>query len=55
MDHLDEVLATNAVSDNYLPSIKAALLVGKRTINRYYSKTDMSDVYRIAMGKNPSR
>ena len=54
MDHLDEVLATNAISNNFLPSINAALLMGKRTLNRYYSKTDLSDIYWIAMSKAPS-
>jgi hypothetical protein len=51
MDRIDEVLATNALDDQYLISIKAALSMVKRTLNRYYSKTDLSDVYRIAMSK----
>ncbi len=55
MDHIDSVL-TNAIltgtSKNHklLPSIKAALAIGKRTLNRYYDKTDHSEVFRIAMG-----
>ena len=32
-------------------AIRAALALGKQTLNRYYNKTDHSDVYRIAMGK----
>lgn len=50
MDHIDQVLATNAVDYQYSISIQAALTIGKKTLNRYYSKTDLSEVYRIAMG-----
>ena len=32
--------------------MRAALGIGKRTLNRYYNKTDYSEVYRIAMGKS---
>lgn len=52
MDHIDEVLATSASDSEYSVSIlQAALAMGKKTPNRYYSKTDFSEVYRIAMGK----
>jgi hypothetical protein len=51
MDRIDEVLASNALDVKFSVSIKAALAVGKKTLNRYYSKTDMSDVYRTAMSK----
>jgi hypothetical protein len=50
MDHIDEHLATAATSPKYSPAIKAALAIGKKTINRYYDKTDHSEVFRIAMG-----
>ena len=50
MDCIDEVLATNALDARYSLSIQAALTLGKKTLNRYYSKTDLSEVYRIAMG-----
>ena len=50
MDTIDEVLATNALSSKYSVAIHAALSIGKKTLNRYYSKTDLSNVYRIAMG-----
>ena len=49
MDHIDQHLATAATSDEYGPAIKAALAIGKKTINRYYDQTDHSEVYRIAM------
>jgi hypothetical protein len=50
MDHIDEHLATAALNPDYPLAIKAALAVGKATLNRYYNKTDHSEVYRIAMG-----
>jgi hypothetical protein len=50
MDRIDEVLATNALDTQFSLSIQAALTMGKKTLNRYYSKTDLSEVYRIAMG-----
>jgi hypothetical protein len=52
MDKIDEVLATNATESPYLPSIRAALAVGARLLNRYYTLTDISDVYRIATSKS---
>ena len=50
MDHIDEHLATAATNRAYHLAIKAALAIGKKTLNRYYNKTDHSEVYRIAMG-----
>ena len=50
MDHIDEHLATAATSDKYCVAIKAALAIGKKTLNQYYNKTDHSEVFRIAMG-----
>ena len=50
MDHLDSYLTTAALDSDIPVSIKAALAVGKKTLNRYYDKTDHSEVFRIAMG-----
>jgi hypothetical protein len=50
MDHLDSKLATDASNNKYPISIKAALAIGKKTLNRYYDKTDQSEIFRIAMG-----
>ena len=47
MDHIDEHLATAAINNKYPLAIKAALAIGKKTLNRYYDKTE---VFRIAMG-----
>lgn len=51
MDHIDDVL-TNQSLDNatFSPAIRAACTLSKRTLNRYYNKTDHSENYRIAMG-----
>ena len=50
MDHIYEYMATASQDLNYSVAIRAALALGKRTLNRYYDKTDHSEVYRIAMG-----
>ncbi|KDR70619.1 hypothetical protein GALMADRAFT_75845, partial [Galerina marginata CBS 339.88] len=49
MDHIDTHLATAASSDTYSVAIKAALAIGKRTLNRYYSKTDQSEVFLYSL------
>jgi hypothetical protein len=51
MDHIDEYLAIACQNIKYSKAIRAALALGKQTLNCYYDKTDHSDVYRIAMGK----
>ncbi len=35
----------------FCPPICAAITVGKNAINKYYNKTDHSEVYHITMGK----
>lgn len=50
MDHIDETLTNNSLSIKFEPSIRAALGIAKKTLNRYYNATDQSEVYRIAMG-----
>ena len=51
MDVIDETLTTDSLNCKYKPSIRAALNLGKATLNRYYDKTDASESYRIAMGE----
>jgi hypothetical protein len=53
MDHIDEYLAMASQNPTYSKAIRAALALGKRTLNQYYDKTDHSKVYRIAMGEPP--
>jgi hypothetical protein len=50
MDHIDQHLATQSLSQLYGPAVRVALAMGKKTMNRYYNLTDDSEVYRIAMG-----
>jgi hypothetical protein len=50
MDHIDETLTNNSFNPAFEPSIRAALGIAKKSLNRYYNTTDQSEVYRIAMG-----
>lgn len=51
MDHIDTVFTNGIINTRTLnPAIRAALGVAKRTLNKYYSLTDSSETYRIAMG-----
>ena len=51
MDHMDEHLTMAATGCDYPLAIKAALAIGKKTLNHYYNQTDHSVVYSIAMSK----
>ncbi|KAG2740682.1 hypothetical protein P692DRAFT_201727755 [Suillus brevipes Sb2] len=54
MDHIDSVFTAGIINHQTLnPSIRAALKLAKRTLNRYYSLTDKSETYRIAMVLHP--
>jgi hypothetical protein len=50
MDHIDTYLATTIRDRSISNALRGALALGKRTLNRYYDNTDLSDVYRISMG-----
>lgn len=50
MDHIDEWLSDDALKTSYLPCVRAAASLAKKKLNRYYNKTDHTEVYRIAMG-----
>jgi hypothetical protein len=50
MDLIDEHLTTRSLDSNLNISIRASLGFAKKTLNRYYTKTDDSETYRIAMG-----
>jgi hypothetical protein len=49
MDAIDQHLATAITGSTYNSAIKASLALGKNLLNKYYSLTDISDLYRIAM------
>ena len=50
MDLLDEFLNDEAINKERHPAIRAACALGKKVLNKYYSKTDESEMYRISMG-----
>ena len=50
MDHIDQLLTTGSINEDYWPAIRASLSIGKTTLNCYYDLTDDLEVYRIAMG-----
>jgi hypothetical protein len=50
MDVIDEALATKSRDRTLSLPIRAAVRIGKITLNRYYALTDASEIYRIAMG-----
>ena len=52
MDYIDKVFTTGMLNDEgFDPAICAAVGLAKKTLNKYYSLTDLSRVYCIAMGK----
>ncbi|KIM56445.1 hypothetical protein SCLCIDRAFT_132648, partial [Scleroderma citrinum Foug A] len=52
MDYIDSVFTTGLLNEEHLdPAICATLGLAKHTLNKYYSSTDLSKLYRIAMGK----
>jgi hypothetical protein len=51
MDLIDEHLATLSLDVRQSAAIRASIGLAKKTLNRYYTKTDDSEVYRIAMSK----
>ncbi|KIM60411.1 hypothetical protein SCLCIDRAFT_43263, partial [Scleroderma citrinum Foug A] len=53
MDHIDERLTTFSFNTKYTMAIRSAVRIGQKTLNHYYSLTDSSDVYRIAMVLHP--
>jgi hypothetical protein len=49
MDHIDERLTNDSLNQDLEPSIRAAITLAKKTLNRYYSRTDQSELYRVTM------
>ena len=50
MDLLDEHLTTLSLDIKLNVAIRASLGLAKTTLNRYYMKSDDSELYRITMG-----
>jgi hypothetical protein len=51
MDLIDKRLATDSLKRSLRRPIVAAVKIAKAAMNRYYTKTDHSETYRIAMGE----
>ncbi|TFY76524.1 hypothetical protein EWM64_g7487 [Hericium alpestre] len=49
MDHINSSFTTDALATKYNPAICASLNIAKHMLNHYYTMTDLSEVYRIAM------
>ncbi|TFK59864.1 hypothetical protein BDN72DRAFT_744234, partial [Pluteus cervinus] len=53
IDTIDETFTNSIRDDDLNPAIRSALILAKRTLNKYYSLTDQSAAYRIAMILHP--
>lgn len=51
MDHIEDVLKKFSRNMEYDIAIRSAVDLARSTLNRYYSLTDSSEVYRISMSK----
>jgi hypothetical protein len=51
MDIINDRLTMKANDKSLSPAIRPSLGLAKRTLNWYYSHTDDSEAYRIAMSK----
>jgi hypothetical protein len=52
MDHMHATLKASIDDESIDLSIRAALSLGVQLLNKYYSLTDESEVYRIAISKS---
>lgn len=50
MDKMHTELTAAAENVEYSPALQAALTLGKNLLNKYYSLSDDSEIYRIAIG-----
>ncbi|KAF8812982.1 hypothetical protein BYT27DRAFT_7056681, partial [Phlegmacium glaucopus] len=53
MDIINDRLTIRANDTSICPALRSALGLAKKTLNRYYSRTDDSEAYRIAMILHP--
>ena len=54
MDRIDAMLENYAGNKPLHPAVKHTLSFARKLLDKYYSKTDLSNMYRIAMGKPPT-
>lgn len=50
MDKLDKHLRNTTQDDELHPAIQVAMKLARNKMDRYWKKTDDSNIYRIAMG-----
>jgi hypothetical protein len=50
MDRMHDELTAMAENTTYSPALRTALALGQKLLNKYYSLTDNSELYRIAIG-----
>ena len=50
MDKMHAELTAAVENVEYSPALQAALMLGKNLLDKYYSLSDDSEIYRIAMG-----
>jgi hypothetical protein len=50
IDKIDNELTKALKNKDHSLALQAALVIGKGLLNKYYSLTDQSEVYRIAIG-----
>ncbi|KAF9510259.1 hypothetical protein BS47DRAFT_1300392, partial [Hydnum rufescens UP504] len=53
MDSIDSALSLSNTEKKYNDSICLSVSLARQTLNRYYSKTDTSDTYQVAMLLHP--
>jgi hypothetical protein len=51
MDRIDAMLRDDPGSRPLHPAVKHVLTYARKRIDKYYAKTDLSNVYRIAMSE----
>ncbi|TFK59567.1 hypothetical protein BDN72DRAFT_780548, partial [Pluteus cervinus] len=51
IDRIDDHFTNTSADSNLNPALRSAILCTKRTLNKYYSRTDDSITYRIATSK----
>jgi hypothetical protein len=52
MDEIERRFKSMAADTKYNPAVRYALRLATATLNKYYSLTDSSEAYRIAMGES---
>ena len=49
MDQFEEALSADIDNTKYHPAVREAARQGRKLMNKYYGRTDESEIYRIVM------